>query len=758
MDAEQLTAAVDAIGARVAVLERDLGARVAALEVRLAQPSDTATVVTSPMPAAPPPQMPAAAPPPPAPPPPPPPPFPTPVAAPVPPPVGAAPAPSPPTTPGPPAPPSHPGLTEPAAARASAESTPLDVERLVRWAGILLVTLAAVFFVTTAIQRGWIGPELQLTAATLGGLAMVGAADLLRTRSRPWSGSLGVGGVVVLGACAVASHTWLDLTSPLGALALVVVASAIGWAAAVRLGQEPVAVATGLSALGWPGLFGVLGDVDLVAAAGWLAAVVVVSTALGALRQWWRMRLGLSWLAAAGFTIFVLVQISDDVAVDHPIGFVVAAIVAISLWVGPATQRWRADASTSRALDARAVAAVPLWAWLTVGAMAELESNLSIGLLGIALALVSMGAAAGLTIMRRLSPVLALSHLLGAAAAVALSLAVLFDGPVLMVALAAHAAVSIVLALRFRDPATAVLAAMTGAVAGLMTAVGIAEAIDRQELAIGDAVAQLAVIAATAVAAWYAHRTSRREVAQILFWPAWLGAMAWLAAVVEVSTDLASVLALTWMAAAVIAVAVARHLPAIRAAGFATGALALAIVAVDAVAVIEAGDYLIASLFQAVTLVGAATGVWLAGRAVGRTAGTIAFVATWATGLVWVASILTPGPQPLAAISVAWAVLAVGAIVAGLMAGLATVRTVGLVTLGVVLVKLLTVDLAGVDVLWRAGLFLVIGAGLMWLAWALPKLADRPANGAATTGKQTPNENEKQPNEIGLPGYPDGDF
>ena len=104
------------------------------------------------------------------------------------------------------------------------------------------------------------------------------------------------------------------------------------------------------------------------------------------------------------------------------------------------------------------------------------------------------------------------------------------------------------------------------------------------------------------------------------------------------------------------------------------------------------------------------------------------FVLTWAAGLAWPASVFLselPGPQDQVAISATWALAAAAALVAGVLAADGMVRVVGLATLGVVLAKLLTVDLAEVDTLWRVGLFLVIGLGLLRLGYVLPALSAR---------------------------------
>lgn len=100
-----------------------------------------------------------------------------------------------------------------------------------------------------------------------------------------------------------------------------------------------------------------------------------------------------------------------------------------------------------------------------------------------------------------------------------------------------------------------------------------------------------------------------------------------------------------------------------------------------------------------------------------------AFVVAWVLTLLWAVATFLPGPQGNVVVSGLWAAMAVGGIVAGLRWISSTVRTVGLLTLALAVAKLLTVDLAVVDVFWRVGLFFLIGAGLLRLAYVLPRLA-----------------------------------
>ncbi|MCP4225560.1 MAG: DUF2339 domain-containing protein, partial [Actinomycetia bacterium] len=98
-------------------------------------------------------------------------------------------------------------------------------------------------------------------------------------------------------------------------------------------------------------------------------------------------------------------------------------------------------------------------------------------------------------------------------------------------------------------------------------------------------------------------------------------------------------------------------------------------------------------------------------------------VLAWLAVLGWLPSVLVHLAQGQAAISILWAMAAAAALVHGLWYGFSVSRVLGLITLGVTLVKLLTIDLSAVDTLWRVGLFLIVGSGLLRLGYILPRLS-----------------------------------
>lgn len=95
---------------------------------------------------------------------------------------------------------------------------------------------------------------------------------------------------------------------------------------------------------------------------------------------------------------------------------------------------------------------------------------------------------------------------------------------------------------------------------------------------------------------------------------------------------------------------------------------------------------------------------------------------TLALTLVWLGSVLVHLPQGQAVVSISWAIIGTAVFVAGAVRRDAQVGMAGLAVLGLTVGKLLTVDLREVDALWRAGLFFLVGVGLLRLGFMLPRL------------------------------------
>lgn len=82
-----------------------------------------------------------------------------------------------------------------------------------RLGGMTLVVASAIFFVSSAISRGWVGPAAQLGVATVTSLAMIALSFRFTAERRAWTISLAIGGAASLFASGVVGYYGLDLLS-----------------------------------------------------------------------------------------------------------------------------------------------------------------------------------------------------------------------------------------------------------------------------------------------------------------------------------------------------------------------------------------------------------------------------------------------------------------------------------------------------------------------------------------------------------------
>ncbi|MEL7208010.1 MAG: DUF2339 domain-containing protein, partial [Actinomycetota bacterium] len=237
----------------------------------------------------------------------------------------------------------------------------LTTETLLRWAGLLLVVLAAIFFVATAIGRGWIGPELQLLGATLIGLALLAAAVRLGPDRRPWAIAFGCGGAVVVPICAAAANAELDLIGPYPALVALAVAVVVVTAVAWVRAMEPVA-ALGAVTAGFAMLW-VVGEADLppLVPGSWLVVVAVAASAVGWVRGWTVARLVVVFLSGLEL-LTLLIDGPDLTSAERTAGVSGVLLLGAVALLGPVVeQRFTPTTSAWRSgLDRRSVVPVPL--------------------------------------------------------------------------------------------------------------------------------------------------------------------------------------------------------------------------------------------------------------------------------------------------------------------------------------------------------------------------------------------------------------
>lgn len=509
----------------------------------------------------------------------------------------------------------------------------VDTETVLKWAGVVLLVLAAVFLVSTAISRGWIGPEMQLAGATLGGFALLGASLRLRLRYHRWAGALAHGGIAVLAVCAGAAYAWLGLV-PLGVTALGLVAVVALALAFAHILDDQNLVVTGLvAAVVVPLAMDAhqLVGPDLVAL--WLAGLVAVSLGVAGRYRWAIPRL--TGLVVVGPLLAALSLSNDGLpTVENVTIQAVVVLAGFAWWLAP----WHLPApGWLQAVDHRLVMAVPGLTWLASFPLwADTDDELALVALVTVVGFVAVTAAIRMWEERPLTGPLLPTYVVGVSTLASAGLGFWLDGSALLIALTTQVVGLVWLSSRDRDVLVVLNAAVLAIVVVAWTAVGLLNGI-QDGLAWADAVGYLYVIIAAIVVGVLAVDFAR----PLLPWIAavtWAALLAWIAAVLGHVDQGQMLVSLIWAVLGIVVVAAATRL-------------------------VPTGD-----------------------------------LASWVD------------PNRL--------------------------RQAGLATLAATVFKLVTVDLAEVDTIWRALLFLIVGLGLLRLGFTLGQLdrSDRHIDGA-TAGK-----------------------
>lgn len=405
------------------------------------------------------------------------------------------------------------------------------IEALLRWAGVSLVTLAGIFLVSTAISRGWIGPELQLLGAALGGVVMLGAAVYTNRNRAPWALAFGSGGTLVLAASTLATHHWLDLIGPAPAVWLFALAMGTAMAVALTVRLEALATLTAIVTMVAPlDTLDALGTGHVVL---WISGAIVLSSALGLFTSWPGPRLLAGWSGALLLLMYTSIEVVDGAA--RSLTVTAAALVAATLWVGAALAlrspsgpgRW--GSFDVEPIDARMSAVVPAWTWAMFVAALPSEPALGAGVIAILTAL-AFGMLAA-TARTEIPHAVTMSTLLGSAALLTTGFVLELDGPALLTALTGQACVSYELGRRLRDRALRIGGIVVGVAASALAVVTMLAAVDLQGFAtVGDAAATLLVVGLWAALAFTLRRTTSESTFDLVYAGAWAGFMLWIVA------------------------------------------------------------------------------------------------------------------------------------------------------------------------------------------------------------------------------------
>lgn len=505
----------------------------------------------------------------------------------------------------PPIPPAIDSTPAPATPAAAGWLDALTTEVALKWAGLGLLFLAAAFLVSSAISRGWIGPELQLLGAATLGFALIASGITVADSLPRWAQPLALAGAAVLFTSSGAASQWLDIggvTSGAAATTAVLVLT-------VTLSRRFSWLLLGLLSL-----FGSLIVWSWVGTARefGFAAVGIYTLGLAVLLHWLALdrRWPLLYATTALTLIFVQMNIAGE-REDLLILQVLFIATAIAHWVAPIVFDQLSDQTdvTTR-LAGRVTLIVPVWLWGSTVVLHDLSTNQAIG---VSAAVSGAAIISGVAFRERAATWLWAAQLLAASVAVSAGLVYWLDGSTLLGALAAQAVVMLVLSRRIDDTWFWWQSILTSAVVSLIALVLTIDAIDSD-------------------AAWNA--------------------------------DLVHLFVFT-----------------------------------------------------------AALGIGLANRSTDE--GRLISLVAYASLLLWVASVCIHFGQGQVAISAIWATVGVAVVAVGLSRHNMLAARAGLGTLGVVVVKLLSVDLAEIDTFWRAGLFFLVGLGFLWLGYSVPGLLGR---------------------------------
>ncbi len=489
-------------------------------------------------------------------------------------------------------------------------------ELLLRYGGISLVVASAIFFVSTAISRGWIGPVAQLVIATLTSFAFIGQSFRFSEARRPWSITLAIGGTAALFVSGVVGFLGLELLTFTSAIAwllasvgLFLVLSRLHDAESIAIASVPAALVGALL------LFeGEFYEPMWLCLIGAIYVLAVTITTHG--RSWFNARaLGVSTGAfLAGSAVLDTIWSNDANLL------VLATISIASVLVAAASQS--IDFVAEEAADKPNPFALveARFAALTIPYITAIAIGIAIGfnLFPVNPLWVGVVVASGLGLvvaaMGRLPQTMRLLHIAGALSGVTYSFVGVADGPVLLVAFLGQTVMAGWLAHRFESTDMRVLAGLFAGVTAVWT-VGYLTFGLAGGLTSGESIAVLLVIIASGFGAKVLRDNSR-------FGEAWF-------------------------------------IP-------------------------------------------------------------------WTMTMAWVVGTFSNAPQGQMIITLLWAMLGAAMLVVGSKVVERQVLSVGLFTLTLTAGKLIFVDLVAVDVLWRAGLFFVVGMLFMRLAFMLPKLVNEP--------------------------------
>jgi uncharacterized membrane protein len=381
----------------------------------------------------------------------------------------------------------------------------LTTEVVLKWAGLVLVFLAAAFLVSTAIDRGWIGPELQLAGVIGLGLLMIGAGLRVPDQWRGWASSLVAVGIAILYISAVASHEWLELVwLGVATIASIVVTLVSIWLART-CNSLLVAIVGYLGGIVIPGSMDAADEYGIGVGSAYLLVLAIAFLLLHIERSWPVLYIVVGILSMlVGFAATTEHELVG-------VGQVMLVLLALALLLTPVVHELRHGAARNELerLPTRIVLAVPIWLF---GATIELhEIDDSGNRFAIAIPIFAVVFALAMYLQPRISRWLWASLLLASSIVLIGGFFALLEGSALLGTLALQAFAMLVLTRVVDDDWFRAGAVLLAAGVFVVNAGQTAEAID-VDASIGGDLVHLSVFAVTGAIGWMLRPRNEGDV------------------------------------------------------------------------------------------------------------------------------------------------------------------------------------------------------------------------------------------------------
>jgi uncharacterized membrane protein len=623
----------------------------------------------------------------------------------------------------PPAPP-PPRPAEPRPPRPSFDLEELLGGRVLAWAGAVAVFIGVVFFLATALRRGWIDEPTRVVLAYLGSTALLALGLYLYERKGRSQAALAAvaAAIASLYASTTAATALYDLVDPALGLAVALLVGATATAIAVRWDSRELAGIGIVGALLSP----VLVDAGTTGVALAFMAIALVSATGVLLWKHW------DWLAAAAF-VTSAPQLVAWLADSYDDSLALALVVLSAFWVlyavaalgyelRDSTENLRFSSASLLLADAILTSGA---GWLMLDQSDH--SDAATGwVIGVALVHVALGAA---TLRGRISREVSLLLLAVGIGLSAIGAALALDGPALVAAWSVEAVLLAWLARRMERDRGYIAAVGFLAAASAHTLAFDARPDQLVESPEWSAIVALVLVSAAAATVSRLYRGAWAEFTDALD----LLALAGLAYLVPIAFEGVPVVVGWSILAVALAFLTKRGL--VELGGIApalfvglAAAHTLVIEAPPPVALRDGVDDLgSAFLAVAVTTIAAFVAARLSPDPLDKL-----LTLTGAVGAIYAPSVvivdltsggeLAPGQTPQVLLSAFWSATGLAAVVYGLVRDDKRLRLGGLALLGLAAVKVIVYDLKELDEIYRVLSFVALGLLLLAGAFAYQRI------------------------------------